>query len=381
MYKIMTPGPTQVLENVRTARSLECTNPDLDEQFVEFYKETCQLISNLLHTKNETLILGGEGILGLEAACASLTEPGDKVLVIANGVYGKGFADFVTMYGGIPELYLSDDKNEINVVELEQFLEEHHDYKYATVVHCDTPSGMLNPIKDICPLLKRYNILSVVDSVSAMFGENVLVDDWNIDILCGGSQKVVSAPPGLTMVTISEDAKNAMRNRKKPIASFYANLAVFEGYYEKKWFPYTMPISDIYGLRAAFDNIKNDKDMLHRHSIIGEATRQAITQSGLKLHLESGFSNTVTVFDVPEQITTEQILDKMKTDHNIMLAGSFDELEGKVIRIGHMGVNANQIDMEETLSALTKVLTQLGVTLHADLQEVFSNYYNTHIKN
>lgn len=381
MYKIMTPGPTQVLENVRTARSLECTNPDLDEQFVEFYKETCQLISNLLHTKNETLILGGEGILGLEAACASLTEPGDKVLVIANGVYGKGFADFVTMYGGIPELYLSDDKNEINVVELEQFLEKHHDYKYATVVHCDTPSGMLNPIKDICPLLKRHNILSVVDSVSAMFGENVLVDDWNIDILCGGSQKVVSAPPGLTLVTISEDAKNAMRNRKKPIASFYANLAVFEGYYEKKWFPYTMPISDIYGLRAAFDNIKNDKDMLHRHSIIGEATRQAITQSGLKLHLESGFSNTVTVFDVPEQITTEQILDKMKTDHNIMLAGSFDELEGKVIRIGHMGVNANQKDMEETLSALTKVLTQLGVTLHANLQETFSNYYNTHIKN
>ncbi len=381
MYKIMTPGPTQVLENVRTARSLECTNPDLDEQFVEFYKETCQLISNLLHTKNETLILGGEGILGLEAACASLTEPGDKVLVIANGVYGKGFADFVTMYGGVPELYLSDDKNEINVVELEQFLEEHHDYKYATVVHCDTPSGMLNPIKDICPLLKRYNILSVVDSVSAMFGENVLVDDWNIDILCGGSQKVVSAPPGLTLVTISEDAKNTMRNRKKPIASFYANLAVFEGYYEKKWFPYTMPISDIYGLRAAFDNIKNDKDMLHRHSIIGEATRQAITQSGLKLHLESGFSNTVTVFDVPEQITTEQILDKMKTDHNIMLAGSFDELEGKVIRIGHMGVNANQKDMEETLSALTQVLTQLGVTLHADLQEIFSNYYNTHIKN
>lgn len=381
MYKIMTPGPTQVLENVRTARSLECTNPDLDEQFVEFYKETCDLISNLLHTKNETLILGGEGILGLEAACASLTEPDDKVLVIANGVYGKGFADFVTMYGGIPELYLSDDKNEINVVELEQFLEEHHDYKYATVVHCDTPSGMLNPIKDICPLLKRHNILSVVDSVSAMFGENVLVDDWNIDILCGGSQKVVSAPPGLTLITISEDAKNAMRNRKKPIASFYANLAVFEGYYEKKWFPYTMPISDIYGLRAAFDNIKNDKDMLHRHSIIGEATRQAITQSGLKLHLESGFSNTVTVFDVPEQITTEQILDKMKTDYNIMLAGSFDELEGKVIRIGHMGVNANQKDMEETLFALTKVLTQLGVTLHANLQEIFSNYYNTHIKN
>ena len=95
MYKIMTPGPTQVAENVRLARSRECTNPDLDESFVEFYKETCEEISRLLHTDNETLILGGEGILGLEAACASMTEPGDRVLVLDNGIYGKGFADFV----------------------------------------------------------------------------------------------------------------------------------------------------------------------------------------------------------------------------------------------------------------------------------------------
>ena len=89
MYKIMTPGPTQVAENVRLARSRECTNPDLDASFVEFYKETCEEISRLLHTDNETLILGGEGILGLEAACASMTEPGDRVLVLDNGIYGS----------------------------------------------------------------------------------------------------------------------------------------------------------------------------------------------------------------------------------------------------------------------------------------------------
>ena len=94
MYEIMTPGPTQVRENVLAARSLPCTNPDLDPDFYTFYKETCELISALLHTKNEALILGGEGILGLEAACAGLTEPGDRVLVIDNGVFGKGFADF-----------------------------------------------------------------------------------------------------------------------------------------------------------------------------------------------------------------------------------------------------------------------------------------------
>ena len=374
MYKIMTPGPTQVAENVRMARSLECTNPDLDETFCDFYKETCELISLLLHTKNETLILDGEGILGLEAACASLTESGDKVLVLDNGVYGKGFADFVSMYGGIPELYTADYLNTFDVEALEKYLEKNHDYKYATVVHCDTPSGMLNDIGKICPLLKKYGILTVVDSVSAMFGEEVRVDDFQIDLLCGGSQKAVSAPPGLTFVVISDDAKNAMRNRKTPIASFYANLMVFEGYYEKKWFPYTMPISDIYGLRAAFDNIAADSDMLKRHALIGEATRKAIAGCGLKLHLESGFSNTVTVFDVPESLTASDILDAMKNDHGIMLAGSFDVLNGKVIRIGHMGTNANISDMTETLNALYQVLTRLGISLSANPADLFTTF-------
>ena len=371
MYKIMTPGPTQVKENVRMARSLECTNPDLDEEFVEFYKETCELISSLLHTKNETLILDGEGILGLEAACASLTEPGDQVLVLDNGVYGKGFADFVSMYGGEPTLYTVDDKNPIDPAALEEYLKGHQDYKYATLVHCDTPSGMLNDISALCPLLKKYGILTVVDSVSAMFGEEVRADDFCIDVLCGGSQKAVSAPPGLTFVTISEDAKKAIKSRKTKIASFYANLAVFEGYYEAKWFPYTMPISDIYGLRAAFDNIAADKDMLERHRSIAEACRRAVTEAGLRLHLQSGYSNTVTVFDVPQQTTAEEILSAMKKEHNIMLAGSFDALAGQVIRIGHMGTNANVQDMAETLQALDAVLRKLGVPVACDMRKVF----------
>lgn len=371
MYKIMTPGPTQVKENVRMARSLECTNPDLDEEFVEFYKETCELISSLLHTQNETLILDGEGILGLEAACASLTEPGDKVLVLDNGIYGKGFADFVSMYGGRPELYTVDDKNPIDPAELEAFLKDSHDYKYATVVHCDTPSGMLNDIGSLCPLLKKYGIMTVVDSVSAMFGEEVRVDDYQIDILCGGSQKAVSAPPGLTFVVVSEDAKKAMADRKTPIASFYANLKVFEGYYEAKWFPYTMPISDIYGLRAAFDNIAADKDMLKRHERIGNACRKAVTEAGLKLHLEAGFSNTVTVFDVPKETTAKEILDTMRKEHNIMLAGSFDTLAGQVIRIGHMGSNANEADMLETLGALDDTLKKLGGLTTGSMREIF----------
>lgn len=356
MYKIMTPGPTQVRENVRAARSLVCTNPDLDPEFYDYYKETCELISELLNTKNEALILDGEGILGLEAACASLTEAGDPVLVVDNGIYGKGFADFVTMYGGNVTFYTAPYTRAIDMEEFAAFLKENHDFKYATFVHCDTPSGVLNPVEEMSRELHKYGILTVVDSVSAMFGEPLHVDEGQIDIVCGGSQKALSAPPGLTFVTVSPAAKRAMEERKTPIASFYANLLVFKDYYKNQWFPYTMPISDIYGLRAALENVKADPGRYERHARLGERTRKAVQDMGLSLYLEKGYSNTVTVIRVPEGITAAEILESMKKEHNIMIAGSFDVLTGQVIRIGHMGENANEKDVLETLQALKEVL-------------------------
>lgn len=289
MYKIMTAGPTQVREDVRMARSLVTTNPDLDVAFCEFYKETCDILQELLHSSGTAYILGGEGILGLEAACASLTEPGDRVLVLDNGIFGKGFADFVKMYGGEPVLFTSDYHRPIDADELKAFLEKDSNFKYATVVHCDTPSGVLNNVAEICPLLADYGILSVVDSVAGMFGEYINVDESKIDILCGGSQKALSAPPGLTTLWVSDKAMNAMENRKTPIAAFYANILTFKTYYEDKWFPYTMPISDINGLRVAIDNVKADTGIFDRHAKIAAATRAAVEKAGLKLYLEKGF--------------------------------------------------------------------------------------------
>lgn len=376
MYKTMTPGPTNVRENVRKARSLETTNPDIDPSFCEFYKETCDLLAKLMHTRNTAYILGGEGILGLEATCASLTEQGDRVLVIDNGVFGKGFADFVKMYGGEPVSFISDYHRSISIKELKDFLNKDSDFKYATVVHCDTPSGVLNPIKDICNLLKDYNILTVVDSVAGMFGEDVNVDESKIDILCGGSQKALSAPPGLTMLWVSDKAIEIMESRKTPIASYYANILTFKNYYEEKAFPYTMPISDIYGLRVAIENVMEDKNILERHAQIATATRAAVVAGGLTLYLDEGYSNTVTVINIPENFTDTQILETMKKNYNIMISGSFDVLAGKVMRIGHMGENANKDDMIITLRALTNTLKDIGFPVKCDMAEVFQKELN-----
>lgn len=369
--RMMTPGPTQVAENVRRARSLETTNPDLDPDFYDFYKDTCKLFGELIGTTNPCYILGGEGILGLEAACASLTEPGDRVLVIDNGIFGKGFADFVSLYEGVPVLFTADYHQPLDKEELRAFLEKDSDFKYATLVHSDTPTGLLNPVQSLCPLLKEYGILTVVDSVTGMFAEEVEADAWKMDIVCGGSQKALSAPPGLTMVSVSQDAFAAMHDRKTPIRSFYANLLTFETYYEDQWFPYTMPISDIMGLRQALENVKQDTSHMIRHKLIAEATRTALTEAGLSLYLEQGFASSVTVFYVPDNMTDQDILKRMREKYHIMLAGCFDILKGKVIRIGHMGNNANEKDMKDTLNALGEVLKELGFPVKADMENLF----------
>lgn len=372
MYKIMTAGPTQVRENVRMARSLECTNPDLDPAFFDFYKETCEMLSKAMHTENKALILGGEGILGLEAACASLTEPGDRVLVIDNGVFGKGFADFVEIYGGEPVSFVSDYHRPVELSELESFLQKDNNFKYATVVHCDTPSGVLNDVEEISKLLDRYGIMTVADSVAGMFGEPLDLSNSKIDILCGGSQKALSCPPGLTMLWVSDRAFRAMEDRKTPIAAFYANILLFKDYYEKQVFPYTMPVSDINGLRAALENYFEMEDTIYdRHARIAAATRKALTEGGVPLYLEKGWSNTVTCIAVPEGITDMEILEGMEKDYNIMISGCFDVLAGKIVRIGHMGENCYEDKVAETLDALQGTLEKKGIQVKCDLAETF----------
>lgn len=371
MYKIMTAGPTQVRENVRLERSKEFTNPDIDPKFFDFYKETCELLSKAMHTDTKAFILGGEGILGLEAACASLTEEGDRVLVIDNGIFGKGFADFVSMYGGEPVLFSSDYRNPVNVDELRNFLSKDSNFKYATVVHCDTPSGVMNDVESISKLFDEFGILTVCDSVAGMFGEPLDVSNSKIDILCGGSQKALSAPPGLTMVWVSDRAFEAMQNRKTPIKAFYANLLFIKDYYENQWFPYTMPASDIMGLRVAIDNYLEDEDFQKRHKQLAKATRAAVEKAGLKLYLESGYSNNVTVIEIPEGITEDEILSGLRDEFDILISGCFDVLKGKVVRIGHMGENANKEDLAQTLEALQKVLEARGIKLACNMRDEF----------
>lgn len=373
---VYTPGPTSVRENVRLERAKVTTNPDVDLEFVEFYKGTCEKIGRVINTKNSVYILSGEGILGLEAACASITERNDRVLVIDNGVFGRGFKDFVEMYGGEAVLYTEDYKREIDIENLNKFLEKDHNFKYATVVHCDTPTGVLNDLSKICRLLNEYNILTVVDSVAAMGGEEIRVDDWKIDIALGGSQKAFSAPVGLTMVSVSEKAKEVMENRKTPVVGFYCNLNIWKNYYKDKWFPYTMPISDIMGLNIAVQNILDEgkENVINRHKRIASAVRKAVKEYGLELFLEDGYASTVTAVVIPEEIGALNLKNHMLKEYNTVIATSLAPYENTILRIGHMGENA---DVEKTtyiLNVIDNSLKDLGYCTDKELVSLFNKY-------
>ena len=369
---IMTPGPTEIAESVRRAMAQPITNPDLDPEFFDFYAEMVSKLQNILHTDNDVIVMSGEGILGLESACASLIEPGDRVLVISNGIFGRGFADFVRLYGGEVELVEFPDDRPVDANKLDDFLKKNSDYKFATFVHCETPTGILNSVEEITEVLNRYGILSVVDSVSAVGGVPVRVDDWGVDILLGGSQKCFSAPPGTTFMSVSESAWEMINNREIEVHGYYLNLIPWQNWYEDKKFPYTQAISDIYAFDQALDNWLGDGDVLLRHENNGKAVRNTLQRAGLELFAKAGYSDTVTAFKKPESVDYAELNQIMADKYNVMIASSVGKYADDILRIGHMGENCYEEKIYITLKALDKTLRELGVGLEDELQSIFA---------
>ena len=370
---IMTPGPTEVSEEVRRAMSQKITNPDLDPDFFDFYLDVSSKLQQVIKTKNDVIIMSGEGILGLESACASLIEPGDKVLVLDNGIFGRGFADFADLYGAEVTKWEFPYNEEIDTNELAEKLAAENDFKFATFVHCETPTGIINNIGEITKLLNEHNILSVVDSVSAIGGVPIEVDEWGIDIILGGSQKCLSVPPGLTFMSVSDAAWDAVNNRETPVRGYYTNLQLWQNWYEEKYFPYTQAISDIYALNAALDKWLADQEIFARHNKIAEAVRKAIAESNLNLFAENGHSDTVTAIEIPDSINYQELNQLMTESHNVMIAASLGEFEDKLIRIGHMGENCYEEKLYRTLKAFDHSLRELGFNLNIELHKVFIN--------
>ncbi|MBX5464470.1 MAG: alanine--glyoxylate aminotransferase family protein [Clostridia bacterium] len=370
---VFTPGPTEVAEEVRRAMALPVANSDLDPDFARLYRTTCRRLGELMHTSNDVLILAGEGLLGLEAAVASLVEPGDRVLCLANGLYGRGFADFARDWGAEVTLFEADDREPLDAGRLESFLARQPEgFALATLVHCETPTGLLNPVDRLLPVLKRHGILTVMDSVSAIGAAPLESDAWGADVVLGGSQKALSAPPGLAFLSVSPAAWERMRRRRRPVPGVYLNLWRWhEEWLGQGIFPYTPSTSDVYALheaaRRALDEPEGER--LARHERLARAMRAAVRAAGLELYpREAAASPSVTAWLVPEPLRPREaeLRERLWSGYGVMMAGSWGPAAGLVWRAGHMGENARPEKGERFVAALAALLREAGWPMPGD---------------
>lgn len=367
--KILCAGPTSIDPRVMEVMGKSLTNPDIDPEYEKKHRQVEKKISKLLKTEATSFIMLGEGMIGLEGAIINLVEKGDRVLVLNNGVFGAGFADFVKYYEGVPYIYEDDFRRGFDIEKLKNFLEKDHDFKVATMVHCETPSGITNDVKTICKLLNSYGILTIVDTVSGMGGEEFDFDDYKVDIALGGSQKCISAPTGLTLVTISERAKQEIRDRKKPVPSYYMNFENYYAYSDGFAFPYTMNENLTYALDLALD-LLFEKDLLALHKKYAEVTREIFEKAGFELYAKDSRSNTLTAVMVPEGFIAEDIIGALRKKGILISKGAGDIFE-KVFRIGHMGNNISYENFLELYEKLDEVFGELGIKTKVSLKEEF----------
>lgn len=371
---ILTPGPTEIPGRVRAAMVRETTNPDLDEAFVEFYDEVRRKLKLVLGVSKSSLyVMVGEAMLGLEAAVANTVKRGDKVLVVANGVFGEGFADIVKMYGGEPVVLQLDWRRSADPGVLERALEINKSVEAVTLVHCDTPSAILNDLKTLSNVVGGFGPLLIVDAVSSVGGVEVDVDGWGIDILIGGSQKVLNAPAGLTILTVSEEAWE--RVDRVGYSGFYLGLRQWRDMLDgKRVFPYTFSESLLYALSESLDMLLEEgmPEVYRRHLVAREASWAALEALGLEPYplTISDSSPTVTAIMVPEGVDEKALRRLCWDKYGVLIGGSWGRLEGKVVRIGHMGVQASLSHVVVGYTALAASLRELGY--RADAGEAVS---------
>jgi len=359
---LMTPGPLEVSPRVLEAMSRP-QSYSYYKNFLDLFAETTEKMKKIFQTKNDVLLMQGEGVLGLEAAVANTIDPGDKVLVLDSGPFGKWFGEYVVNFGGQVSEMSVQYNDAIDPGRLKEKLEAEKDVKAMTVVHCETPAGIMNPIRELCPLAKKKGILTIVDAVASVGGVDVRPDEWGIDICITGSQKAISSTPGLTMVSMSPEAWEAVDKKKKPIKNSYLSLTDWrDAWIKHGHFPYTPFISEICGLAEAEDELLEEglQNSFARHHAAAEACRKGVDRLGMKLwpRRREICADTVTAIQIPDGYTDMGIINTMVEKYGVLISGG-PGLEKPLLRIGHMGYAATVMNVTTTMWALEQTLKEL----------------------
>lgn len=357
---LRTPGPTPLPPGVREALSRDMVNHRGPEARDLMRRVTVGLKA-VFQTENDVLVLTGSGTGGLEAAVVNLFSPGERILSVTIGVFGDRFAKIAERFGvevlrlSFPLGTAADPKG------IAARLEEDPSITSVLVTHNETSTAVTNDLEVIARVVKAAGRLLVVDAISSLGGIDLKTDAWGCDVVITGSQKAFMIPPGLAMISMSELAWRKSAEARLP--RFYWDLAAArKSLQQKSSTPWTPALGLIFALDVALEMMAKEglPAIFERHRRVAEFCRRGLKAAGWELFPEERWaSNTVTAVRMPEGMEAKRVSTTLRDRDGIVVAGGQGELEGKILRVGHLGY-VDVPDLEPVVEAFRKIRSEAG---------------------
>jgi aspartate aminotransferase-like enzyme len=359
MEELRIPGPTPLPSEVLQTLSRQMIN-HRGPEFGQMLNRVTANLKQLFQTKGDVFLLTSSGTGGLEAAIVNTLSPGDKVLSVSIGAFGERFAAIAEQFGAevIPLRFEWGKAADVDAVR--QALQTEPEIKAVLVTHNETSTGVTNDLASISSVVKEFDKLLLVDAISSLGSINLPVDDWHCDVAVTASQKGWMAPPGLAMVSVSQEAWQAHSKAKMP--RFYWDFAQAKSYLEIGQNPWTPAVTMVFALSVSLEMMLREglPNITARHARVAKAARDGVESLGLPLFAEEGYaSNTVTAVAASDGLDTKKMLRIIREEHQVILGGGQQRLDGKIFRIGHLGW-VTEDDIKTVISALKIVLPQAG---------------------
>jgi alanine-glyoxylate transaminase/serine-glyoxylate transaminase/serine-pyruvate transaminase len=341
----------------------------LDPAFGAMMEELKGLLRYAFRTDNPlTMPVSAPGSAGMEACFVNLVEPGDKVIVCINGVFGGRMRENVLRAGGEPVVVEDDWGRAVDPQKLEDALAANPDAKIVAFVHAETSTGASSDAATLAELARRHDCLTIVDAVTSLGGSPLEVDAWGIDAVYSGSQKCLSCTPGLAPVSFSERALAKVTARGTPVQSWFLDLNLVLGYWQgagggKRSYHHTAPVNALYGLHEALVMLADEgiEQAWARHRANHLALRAGLEALGLELVVpEAERLPQLNAVAVPGGIDEAAVRARLLNTYNLEIGAGLGALAGKVWRIGLMGWSSRAENILLCLGALGSVLNDLG---------------------
>tara|TARA_B110000503_G_scaffold142724_1_gene240576 strand:- start:9379 stop:10521 length:1143 start_codon:yes stop_codon:yes gene_type:complete len=366
----MGPGPSDVNPRILTAMARP-TIGHLDPEFIRMMDEIKGMLQYAFQTQNElTLPVSAPGSAGMETCFVNLMEPGDKVIVCQNGVFGGRMTENVRRLGGEAVVVEQTWGRAIDPEQLEAALRQHPDAKIVAFVHAETSTGVQSDAETLCALARAHDCLTIVDCVTSLGGTEVALDVWGADAAYSGTQKCLSCAPGLSPISMSQRAVDAIKARTTPVSSWFLDLNLVMGYWgegQTRSYHHTAPVNALYGLHEALV-------VLHEEGLASSWSRHAGNHNALKAGLEAmGLTFVVpeaerlpqlNLVSVPEGVDEASVRKQLLQQYNLEIGAGLGSLAGRVWRIGLMGFASNPKNVLFCVNALEAVLSQYNAPIH-----------------